>query len=660
MPSNSLPRRKIGRGSRPAQTVVMAGLLLSAFLLASQGQTVKPAPSAKPPSPSQPQAAATPDTKQAKPPTSADRRRAAKLYAQANKLFAQEEFEQAMGGFERAAALDPSNANYHLAAGLARDHAVTVLVQAASKDRQLGDTAAARAALAHGLELDPKNVQVAQQLNELSDDALRGQTKPLYDAGANSIGNQDSLSPKAGVQSFHIRTDTRQAVQQIFRAYGFEATVDDSIRSAQVRMDLDDVTFEQAAKALGLVTNSFYVPLDAHRVLVAKDTHENRQLYTRQELETVYLPGLSSTELTEVGNLAKNVFEVQQSALDPTTGTLTLRAPGKSLEAFNATVRELLNGRSQVILDVRLIQIAHTNARNTGVLLPQQSTAMNVYAAEQSILNANQALVQQIIASGLAPANEPLVILGILAASGQVPAASTLMTNGLALFGGGLTQSAFSPSPLTLNISLNSSDTKELEQLQMHLGDGEAGTLRSGTRYPIQTSSFSGLSASLPNIPGLNAAGASGALASLAAQYATSVPNVPQVEYQDLGLTLKATPSVMRNGDVALNIDLKITSLAGSSINGNPILNNRDYSGVVMVKEGEAVVVASEVDKSESRAVSGTPGLSEIPGLDDLTDKDTQKNYASLLTIVTPHIIRGTQIAGHSAMMRVEKGTAVR
>ncbi len=32
--------------------------------------------------------------------------------------------------------------------------------------------------------------------------------------------------------------------------------------------------------------------------------------------------------------------------------------------------------------------------------------------------------------------------------------------------------------------------------------------------------------------------------------------------------------------------------------------------------------MVSELDKSESRAVSGTPGISEIPGLNDLTGKD--------------------------------------
>lgn len=136
------------------------------------------------------------------------------------------------------------------------------------------------------------------------------------------------------------------------------------------------------------------------------------------------------------------------------------------------------------------------------------------------------------------------------------------------------------------------------------------------------------------------------------------MPNVPQVEYQDLGMTLKTTANVMRNNDVALTVDLKITALAGSSINGNPILDNRAYSGVVTLRQGEGVVVVSELDRQQSRAISGVPGLSEIPGLNNVTGNDLQKSNSTLLIVMTPHVIRGPQASGHSPMMRVERTTA--
>jgi Flp pilus assembly secretin CpaC len=423
---------------------------------------------------------------------------------------------------------------------------------------------------------------------------------------------------------------------------------------------MDNADFEQATRTLGMVTTTFFVPLDAHRVLVARDTRENRQQFMRLEQETVYLPGLSTTELTDVTNLAKSVFDIQQAVAEPTGGTLTLRAPERSLNAFNTTMGQLLDGRNQVMLEVRLIQIAHTSERKTGLQTPGSMGMFNVAAEAQSILNANQSLVQQIISSGLASPGDTLKIIAILLASGQV--SSSIFSSGFATFGGGTALTTFGliPGSVGINLSLNSSESRELDLIQLHLGDGEAGTIRTGTRYPIQTSSFSSLSGSLPNIPGLTGAGASGGLASLLSSFGGGVPNVPQVEYQDLGLTLKATPRVMRDNLVALTLDLKIDALSGGSINGNPILNNRAFSGVTTIRQGESVVVVSELDKQESRAVSGTPGIGEIPGLNSIDAHDTQKNYASLLIVITPHVIRGTQAAGHSQMMRVERVQAGR
>ena len=78
---------------------------------------------------------------------------------------------------------------------------------------------------------------------------------------------------------------------------------------------------------------------------------------------------------------------------------------------------------------------------------------------------------------------------------------------------------------------------------------------------------------------------------------------------------------------------------------------------MVTLKEGEAVEVASELNKSQSRAISGTPGLSEIPGMSNITDKDVQSNYATMVIVMTPHLVRGTQAAGHTPRMLVDKST---
>lgn len=586
--------------------------------------------------------------------TGKERRRATKLYLEATKLFEKGQFEPAMRDYHEAATLDPENPNYAAASEVARSHQVTELIQTAAKARIRGDKTAETAALQRAAALDPKNIAVTEHLHEIAADVADAQTKSLYGQGLESLAPAPTLLPSADKHSFHSKSDRRQLIQNVFRTYGIEVSVDQSVTGPPVRFELDDVTFDQAMHAVNMATDSFTVPLDAHRALVAKDTRENRQQYLREEFETVYLGGMSKEEMTDIGNMAKNVFQMQQVAVEQGPGTMTVRATTDRLNAFNATLRELLDGRSQVLLDVRLIQLAHTNQRNTGVTPPQQITAFNVYAEEQAILNQNQALVQQIISSGLASPGDTLAILGILLASGQV--SNSIFQNGIVLFGGGLTLSGLSPGPTTVNLNLNSSESRELDQIQLHLADNEEGTIKSGSRYPITTAQYSNLGTSGINIPGLTSAGTSGSLSSLLSQLNQGAQTIPQIQYQDLGLTFKATPRVIRSGDVALTMELTISALGGSSLNGVPILNNRNYSGVVRLKEGSGVVIVSQLNKQESRALSGLPGLTEIPGLNSITDTDTQRSYASLLVIITPHVVRGTQAAGHSPMLRIERG----
>jgi hypothetical protein len=262
------------------------------------------------------------------------------------------------------------------------------------------------------------------------------------------------------------------------------------------------------------------------------------------------------------------------------------------------------------------------------------------------VLSQNQSLVQQIISSGLVPNASTLAnqieILAILVASGQLT--GTPFNQGFLPFGGGLTQSILSPGPAKLTMSLNSSDTRTLDDIHLQLADQEEGTFKIGERYPIETSSYS--SVALPAIAGI-----SSALASAASQ------TVPQIEYQDIGLTFKATPKVLRSNDVALTVDLKITALGGTALNDIPILNNQQISGVLTLKAGETAVLLSDLSRTESRALSGLPGVSDIPGLQDISDITKDQNVARLLILVTPTVLRNIQQAGHGPMMMVDRGT---
>jgi len=111
----------------------------------------------------------------------------------------------------------------------------------------------------------------------------------------------------------------------------------------------------------------------------------------------------------------------------------------------------------------------------------------------------------------------------------------------------------------------------------------------------------------------------------------------PGSEYIDLGIKVKATPSVHEDNEVTLQLEFEIRALAGNSVNGIPVITNRTVSQTVRLKEGEPSVVAGLLDNEETKSLNGIPGLANLPGVGyAFGRRSTSLNDTELLIVVTP------------------------
>ena len=65
----------------------------------------------------------------------------------------------------------------------------------------------------------------------------------------------------------------------------------------------------------------------------------------------------------------------------------------------------------------------------------------------------------------------------------------------------------------------------------------------------------------------------------------------PGAEYMDIGLKVKATPSLHPNDEVTLHLEFEIRALAGSNINGIPVISNRTLTQTVRVKDDQPTLI---------------------------------------------------------------------
>jgi len=115
----------------------------------------------------------------------------------------------------------------------------------------------------------------------------------------------------------------------------------------------------------------------------------------------------------------------------------------------------------------------------------------------------------------------------------------------------------------------------------------------------------------------------------------------PGAEYEDIGVKIKATPTLHPNGDVTLQLDFEIRALSGTNINGIPIISNRTLSQTVRIKEGEPTIVSGLLNNQEMNAIAGLPGLANLPGVGyAFGQRNNTVQDTELLILITPRKMR--------------------
>jgi hypothetical protein len=115
----------------------------------------------------------------------------------------------------------------------------------------------------------------------------------------------------------------------------------------------------------------------------------------------------------------------------------------------------------------------------------------------------------------------------------------------------------------------------------------------------------------------------------------------PASEYVDLGVKIKATPTLHPNNEVTLLLEFEIRALEGSSVNGIPVISNRTLTQTVRVREDEPTLIGGLTDAEETHSITGLPGFAEIPGVGyAFGGRKNSLQDTELLILVTPRKLR--------------------
>ena len=339
-------------------------------------------------------------------------------------------------------------------------------------------------------------------------------------------------------------------------------------------------------------------------------------------------PGSSGSDSSSTprGGASTTTITVEGASLiaDETQNALIVRAKPTQLRQIESVLDDLDKRRAQVLIQAAIVEVSGSNAEQLGV----QWAAGNPKAGV-GVVNFNNAGASLTgLATAFATNDFTQAGLGNGAAFGL--GTSKTNSDGDRSFYGALIQALNSVTDANL-LSTPSIMTLDNQEAKIVVGQnvpfitGSTGTSGSGVSNPFTT-----------------------------------------IERQDVGITLKVTPTITDGGTVRLDVQQEVSSVVPSvdGIKSSDIITSkRSIETSILADDGQTIVLGGLVQDDVTKSVSKVPYLGDIPGIGFLfrstSDARTKRN---LLVFLQPTIVRSSIQAAtisqrqYGAVRRVDLG----
>jgi general secretion pathway protein D len=522
---------------------------------------------------------------------------AAGAYRRGSSAAQQGNWDAAVVHYTRAVNEKPDNIEYRMALERALIEAGAYHVQQAQKKLAAEDLEGALRELELAVDLHPANRYATTILQETQArlkerEASREEAEGFEERRRRAqelFGGRPILEPSS-TAPIQLRFAEDTSLQKIFEVLsklsGINILFDESFRDKRVTIDLVDVSFEEALDKLALINRLFYKVVDSSTLIIVPDNAQKHRQYDDLVLRTFYIV---NAEVNTVANMLRTIAGIQRVQPNPELKSITVRATPDQVAVAERIIELNDKSKSEIMLDIEILEVNRIKALEFGL-----------QAAEYQV------------SLGFAPA-------------GRNADTGAIRLNRLA----SLDTSDFTltfPNSATFRLFKNQSEARLLAAPKLRASEGQPAELRLGREVPVPVTSF------------VSQLGTGG------------VPNTPvtSFQYRNVGVNVTITPKVFVDGEIELQLALETSSqLETRVINGTelPVFGLRNVSNVVRLRDGETNIIGGLISEEDRKAVSGFPGLVDIPLLNKIFARNIQlKDSQDVVFSITPHIIRAPRV----------------
>ncbi len=528
----------------------------------------------------------------------------------AKKAEALQDYDTALVHYERALRADPLNAEYKLKVSRIRFEAGQAHVDRGLKLREKGDLQLALAEFEKALAIDPASAIADQQLRSTLEALATKKAEQPAPAAPPTVQepklmeNPPALMPLSRDPiNLKFTNEARIVFETIAKLAGITVIFDPDFQSRRVTTELTNVTLEQALDIVALQSKAFWKPVTGNIIFIIPDQQQKRRDYEEWVVKTFYMSNtLQAQDLTEIVNGLRQILDLRKVQQVNAQNAIVIRDTPDKILLAEKIIRDIDKAKPEVVIQVSVLTARRDRARDLGIM-PGSSAVLSFAprnpTSSDTDSSSNQIRLNEL--QRLSSADYSITLPGATA--------TALITD---------------------------SHTKIIQNPEIRVVDGQPAKLRVGDRVPIATGSFqAGL-----GVGGVGTGGTAGGLVN---------PLVnTQFQYIDVGVNIDITPRIHNDRDVSMKVVIDVSNVAGRvNIGGieQPIISQRKIEHDIRLVEGEVSVLGGIVERSETKSISGWPGLSKIPFLRYLFSSESKDEAESeVLIVLRPRVVRLPEI----------------
>jgi general secretion pathway protein D len=550
------------------------------------------------------------------------------LYNKGAEAEARQNYEQAFDYFKQAFNLKPKDLRYRTSFERTRFYAAASHVHRGQILRDNGKLDDAFSEFQKALAIDPSSFIAQQELRRTEQMIKEGQGAQPQAAAAggsalrkrlDSAQGPVELAPISNVPiTLKVTEKSNVIYETVGKLAGINVLFDPDYTARQVHVELNNVTLQEALEIISFETKTFWRPVTPNTIFVAQDNPAKRKELEQNVIKTFYLSNLSQpTELQDVVNAMRTILEVSRIQQLPSQGAIVVRGTPDQMALAQKLVDDLDKAKPEVLIEVAVMQVSRDKAHTLGINPP---TSVSVQ-------------LQNNINTTTTPTTTTTTGTTTTSSTGSTGLSLNQIANLNA------TDFQVTIPQATATALLSDTDTKIIQNPQIRALDGQKASLKIGDRVPVATGSFQ---------PGIGGVGIN--------------PLVnTQFQYLDVGVNIDITPRVHAGREVSLKMSLDVSAVTSYvSIGGisQPVIGQRKIEHEIRLKDGEVNLLGGIMEDQQTRALTGIPGLAQIPILKYLfSQTNTDHSQNEIVFVLIPHIIRGPE-GSHAGSDMLDVGTA--